>query len=327
MRDNFDAARLLLAIAVIYSHSFALAGQVEWSLYDHTLGTMAVHGFFCISGYLVCRSFNASASVWSFLAKRALRIAPALIVACIVSNALWAMFDRYTANHIPYISNGPVWTLSWEAACYALCAALGVAGLLQQRAFMPFFAAAWLVFALHSGQRDSSAITVIAPLFMLFLGGAAIAIYEQSLDIKKIFPFAATALIITYIPSVVTWIFNIGSDLFLFGPKVSDIQIRNLVYIAALPFFVITICKQTKPIRLPVDISYGTYLYGWPASQVIVALCIRHSITVKPLPLFFATLAVTLVAAYVSWRVVEHPCLLLKKALSENRRGRLTRKI
>ena len=143
MRDNFDTVRLLLAIAVIYSHSFALAGQTEWSLYDHTLGTMAVHGFFCISGYLVCRSFNASASVWSFLAKRALRIAPALIVACLVSHALWVGFDRYTANPIPYISNGPVWTLSWEAACYSLCAVLGIAGLLQQRAFMPFFAAAW----------------------------------------------------------------------------------------------------------------------------------------------------------------------------------------
>lgn len=327
MRDNFDAARLLLAIAVIYSHSFALAGQTEWSLYDHTLGTMAVHGFFCISGYLVSRSFNASSSVWSFLTKRALRIAPALIVAHIVSQALWAYFDRYTANPIPYISNGPVWTLSWEAACYMLCAAIGAIGLLQQRAFMPFLAAAWLVFALYSGQRDSGTITAIAPMFMLFFGGTAIAIHEQSFDLRKAFPFAATVIVIAYIPSVVTWIFNLGSNVFIFGPKVSDIQVRDLAYFLVLPIVVITICKHTKPIKLPADVSYGVYLYGWPVSQVIIALCVRQGIAVKPLPLFAATLAVTLVVAYASWRLVEHPCLLLKNALSANRRGHLSGKI
>ena len=318
MRDNFDACRLILAIAVIYSHSFALAGQAEWIVYDHSIGAMAVHGFFCISGYLVCRSFNASTSVWSFLAKRALRIAPALVVACVASHALWVTFDRYATNPIPYISNGPVWTLSWEAACYALCAALGVVGILQQRAFMPFFAAAWLVFAFHSGERDSSAITVIVPMFMLFLGGAAVAVHEQSFDLRRVFPFAATVLVIAYIPSAVTWIFDMGKGIFLFGPKVSDIQIRNLAYVLVLPVVVITICKYTKPIRIPVDVSYGTYLYGWPVSQVIVAICIKNGFAVKPIPLFTATLAITLVVAYVSWLAVEHPASILKTRFSHH---------
>jgi len=296
-------------------------------IYDHSMGAMAVHGFFCISGYLVCRSFNASASVLSFLAKRALRIAPALIVAHMVSQTLWIHFDRYTTNPIPYISNGPVWTLSWEAACYILCAALGVIGLLQQRAFMPFLATAWLIFALYSGQRDSGTITAIAPMFMLFLGGAAIAIHEQSLDLRKAFPFAATVMVVTYIPSIMTWIHDLGGSVFIFGPKVSDIQVRDLAYFLVLPIVVITICKHTKPIKLPADVSYGVYLYGWPVSQVIIALCVRHGIAVKPLPLFAATLAVTLAAAYASWRLVEHPCLLLKNALSANRRGHLSGKI
>lgn len=313
MRNNFDAARLLFAVAVIFSHSFALAGQQEWTVYGRSIGAMAVHGFFVISGYLISKSYVSTNSLASFAWKRTLRIAPALIVALVISHLLWVQFDHFSANPVPYIVNGPVWTLTWEVVCYGACAALGLIGLLAPGTLAPFAAAAWLAFILASGDRSSTANTVVAPLFMMFLGGAIIAIYEKKIDFRKAFPVACALVILTCIPAIFSALFEfVGQLPFLFGPKVSEIQVRDLIYTAAAPIVVIIACQYTRPIRVRVDLSYGLYLYGWPVAQVIVASAAKIGFQISPMRLLAMTLPVAAALACVSWFIIERPVLLLK---------------
>src|SRR4051794_27480336 len=72
-RNNFDALRLALAILVLFSHSYSLAGAVDpivrLTRWQFDGGTIAVDGFFVISGYLITDSWLRSRSTDAFLAK------------------------------------------------------------------------------------------------------------------------------------------------------------------------------------------------------------------------------------------------------------------
>ncbi len=58
------------------------------------------------------------------------------------------------------------------------------------------------------------------------------------------------------------------------------------------------------------DLSYGTYLWGWPVIQVIIWMTGN---TIGSLILFvFSMLVVTPIAA-LSWMLIEKPCLDLRK--------------
>src|SRR5437588_6603714 len=90
-RNNFDLLRLVAAVSVIFSHAFLLSENSQ----DHDplmiltggqtiLGVVGVFVFFTISGYLITQSFDATASPPVFLAKRALRIFPGLLLCLLV---------------------------------------------------------------------------------------------------------------------------------------------------------------------------------------------------------------------------------------------------
>src|ERR1035438_931447 len=87
--NNFDAIRLMMAIAVIWSHSFALAlpeGETVEPISiltngHYNAGNIAVMVFFAISGFLICESRLKSKSLGSFLGKRVRRIYPGYMAA------------------------------------------------------------------------------------------------------------------------------------------------------------------------------------------------------------------------------------------------------
>ena len=85
--NNFDLLRIVAAVSVIFSHAFLLSENSQ----DHDplmlltggqtiLGVVGVFVFFTISGYLVTQSFDATPQPPVFLAKRALRVFPGLLL-------------------------------------------------------------------------------------------------------------------------------------------------------------------------------------------------------------------------------------------------------
>ncbi len=105
-RNSLNFLRLVLAIMVVFSHSITVGRfGSEWILGKTTLGTVAVYGFFGISGYLIAGSAarnNAGRYLW----QRFLRIFPAFWI-CLLVTAL--LFGTIAWLHLNRVSQG-LWT-------------------------------------------------------------------------------------------------------------------------------------------------------------------------------------------------------------------------
>ncbi len=189
--NNFDVLRLFWAVAVLFSHCFALpqGGNRHEPLAmltngQTTFGSLAVDAFFVISGFLITQSWLRSKGPGDYLRKRVLRIYPgflvaalfcALIVGPLASASMTAYLQGFHLRlaarfvwsvltlsqltlppvfmHLPSYGeiNGSLWTIRYEFWCYLFLAALGVLGLLKRRG-----AAAGLfllVLLLHTAQE------------------------------------------------------------------------------------------------------------------------------------------------------------------------------
>ena len=169
--NNFDFLRFFFAALVIFSHSFDLIGGKganpisQFTRGEIDGGSVAVDGFFIISGFLIAQSFLNSRSVFDYFKRRILRIYPGFIAAAIISlvffgwlgmhfsPAYWQNVEpgiflqrlavlkqlwvpqTFHDSHWPLV-NGPIWTIQYEFACYILIALLGVTGILRLRAFL-----------------------------------------------------------------------------------------------------------------------------------------------------------------------------------------------
>ena len=180
--NNFDFLRFFFAALVIFSHSFDLLRGSGANPISHFSrgqidgGSLAVAGFFIISGFLVAQSFLNSRSVFDYFKRRILRIYPGFVAAGIISLAFFGwlgmhftpaywqnvelgrfllrlpvlkMFwipQSFFGNYWPYV-NVPIWTIQYEFVCYILIALLGLAGILRFRAFLLIlFFPVWLFY-------------------------------------------------------------------------------------------------------------------------------------------------------------------------------------
>ena len=140
---------------VIYSHHFALAGYAEPLVpgYEEDFGKLGVEVFFCLSGFLICRSLMRDRTLARFVAARILRIFPNLfcaLAATSVATLIWYHNWAHAWSHIEYVVrnilmffdgvdyvipgvfadakvvavNGPLWSLPSELWLYCLLFAI-----------------------------------------------------------------------------------------------------------------------------------------------------------------------------------------------------------
>ncbi len=306
--NNFHLLRYVLAACVLYSHSYGLLALPEPLVFQSTMGTFAVQGFFALSGYLIAKSCLRTNHLGHFFVNRFLRLIPALAVALAVSFYFHGVFDRFEHNPLPYVANGPLWTLTWEVMCYALCALLWRLGLLAKGSAGPLLAAAWLVFAINPSTSDAG--LVIAPLFLLFFTGSFIAVEEQNLRLDTLGWILAIPLACVLIePTGSTLIALINPIPFLYGPGWPEAHYPRLIYLLALPFTLIWLARYFRwSLPLKNDYSYGLYIFGWPVQQITIALFP----TIQPMLLFFVAMAITHGIAMISWHLLEKRALRLK---------------
>jgi|GEM_PF-2450942 len=98
--NNFHAIRYVLALFVLYSHSFGLLVLPEPGLFAFTFGSLAVRCFFALSGYLIALSCMHTNNLIYYAWNRILRIIPALVIAMISSHYLGKYFDFFITNNI-----------------------------------------------------------------------------------------------------------------------------------------------------------------------------------------------------------------------------------
>lgn len=102
--NNFDILRLICALLVIVSHSYALLGLHDSEPLLRGTGLMIASdiglcGFFTISGYLILQSLMTSKNIFSYLGKRCLRIFPGLLVCLILVVAACSFFYSGEGNY------------------------------------------------------------------------------------------------------------------------------------------------------------------------------------------------------------------------------------
>lgn len=291
--------RLIAALLVVVSHTFPLAGRPAFRITGvEDLGALGVSIFFVISGFLVTGSYLRDPK--TYLAKRLLRIEPALIASLVVTVVAlgflttapaveyWPKAGLYVVRNallypatyelpgvfqtvpVAGVVNGVLWTLRLEFSFYLV--------LLVVRARLPWVlalagACAVLWLALTFARPDWAAERPSRIAFLIGRNGFLF--------------FAGAALMITR-ARVPLWLGAVSAVAFPFvGPL-------------ALPAAVVGL---SRPGKLPADLSYGIYIYAFPIQQALAAY--------GQLNLATAILAVLPFAA-ASWFLVEKPAMTLK---------------
>jgi peptidoglycan/LPS O-acetylase OafA/YrhL len=330
--NNFTLLRLALALAVIVSHAFSVT---TGSLHNEplvastgfTLGEHAVNGFFAVSGFLVTMSFDRRG--WrDYALARFLRIVPGLVAAALAtalllgplltrlpladyfaSSGTWRFIVQtlttfksatslpglFTENAFPY-PMGTVWTLKYEVLCYLGVFAVGLAGLLRSRGFALLFAG-----ALFLGAAALDFVSPDAPkgvqttfrLCFLFAAGGALYVWRDAVRVAWPLVLLLAAL---------TWLTG-GS--FLYKALLFAFEAYGVIWLALAPGL------SHAALEPRADLSYGTYLYGWPVQQGLVQLFPGAA----PLVLLPPAIAISLGLAALSWYAVEKPALALKARL------------
>jgi peptidoglycan/LPS O-acetylase OafA/YrhL len=310
--NNFDMLRIVAALAVVASHSIPLSygpGRLEalwsYSRQQATLGSIALQVFFIISGYLITGSYRHTGNPRRFVRARALRLIPAVLV------VLWLLafiagplltrvpLTAYFSSSLPYRAafglsdhlpgvfmnnpfssgiDGSLWTLRYEALCYAGVLVLGMTRCLTRFVTIIIFIAL-LVWRSHAGSQP------LPEFGALFAAGAVLQFWQPRLH-------AGIA-----IGCAVLWLLSLRLGLYYL---VSDTFGAYLVLYLALGI-------KLPPFAKYGDLSYGVYIYAWPIQQLVVMWL--HSGWLVNIAL---SLPMILLCAALSWHFVEAPALRVK---------------
>jgi len=333
-RNSFSVLRLVLATSVVLSHSFYLPNFgidpfERWT--GLRLGSLAVDGFFSLSGMLVTASLLRDRSLAVFVRHRLARLMPgfwvclafcALILApitivldhgwrsllnlasikallgYILKNAALLIREPTLPNVLSGLSyrriNPCLWTLAPEACCYALLTVAATLTLLNNRPRSLI-----LLFGFIVGLSLLSPIGL--NVLVSFGGEALIRLVEIGLH------FLAGVLTVLFLGrlrmSTVTALgFVAGYTVCLVLPPLHFLRVPLMAPALAALARVIPLhgrCDAT-------DISYGIYLYGSALQQFLVW---AGWTAMGPWSFFALSILLTTPFALLSWLAIERPAL------------------
>ncbi|MEO5963269.1 MAG: hypothetical protein ABIP87_07515, partial [Thermomonas sp.] len=195
----------------------------------------------------------------------------------------------FNANPLDVV-NGSLWTLPIEAKLYLLLMAAWLLGLLAPKRYTPLWALTVLAgyaLAWHYGPLPDH-IQKYAECTCFFITGSLLWVNRDRIRLNgwvMLGLFAAFALLR-------------GSPW------------AQLPYFGLLTYGTLYLALRVRlPIIRGTDLSYGLYLYGWPAQQLAWMLPAGKSIAGN---ILIAT-AIGLSCAALSWFLIERPALRLKK--------------
>jgi peptidoglycan/LPS O-acetylase OafA/YrhL len=323
--NNFDALRLIAALSVVFSHAFLIAEGSEarepfvWLTGNQCiLGLVGVFVFFVISGYLVTESWCRSPMPGWFALRRGLRIYPGLLVnvalcafligPLVTSLPLSAYFagpelgdflvetltlkpgplalpgvlfaDTSVGLHI----NGSLWTLRYEVMMYLMIVILGMLRILR-----------------------------LSTCLVLTGVGIGAVYFEQVLtpfgDLGEwawFLGFFGAGMVLHFLRDRLAWDWRYA----LLAVIALVIFVRLGRFIMLFPlagaYLAIWFARRYDPLldysRYCGDLSYGLYIYGWPAEELVMWLSGGRAVWWQ---VFFGSLALALPMAWLSWHGIE----------------------
>jgi len=335
--NSLSVLRLLLAGTVAVAHTLDLGFGFQPQAGSSDFGSLAVDGFFVLSGFLVARSYLRLDSLRRFAWHRALRILPGfwacllgtgLVVAPLLAvlvgrpwtsvfsgeDSAWSyvvsdaalVMRQFTVAGLPGTAtstdqlDGSLWTLAFEASCYAALAVLGVLGVLRRRALvLGLVLVLWALTVAPVAGLDVLGHPLLQRLHgpdvlrfgLVFLLGAAGHLYADRVPVRGVLALAGTGLVV------------VGLALL---PDHRALAAPAFAYVVL--YAVVRLPLRWTP---PWDLSYGVYVWHWPVAQLLTA---AGAAALTTAPFVLLGLAVTAVLAAASWTLVERPALGLKDA-------------
>lgn len=305
---------MFLALEVVTIHVYGhIHNWKQWAW----IPIAAVPSFLAISGFMVLGSLQRSGGARLFWTKRALRILPAFCGCLAVIYLLHgltgldlALRSYYTfGSQMKNSPNGPLWSLSVEEVAYALMTVLAALGFYRSSRrvlAVGLFGAAvtFLAFLMLPDDREWRwrILMLVAPFF---LGSAY---FLNPKPFAKIGPWALPLAVLGqtgwwYGISIPIWertfpihLLNAASNLF------------GVVFGAIAVLHIGTMKWQIKP--LPVDISYGVYVYHSP-----LLVWLFHG-GMRGWAFVAAGYSAAIVVSLASYLILERPALRLKERLA-----------
>ena len=342
--NNFDFLRFLLAVLVIFSHSFSLLDghDLREPLYavsrQFPFGTLAVNGFFIISGFLITMSYLRSKGTLDYLRKRALRIYPGFIVAMLITALVvapigadpgapvftlkqmgklaWQTFTLtsytcpgvFTELPLDGIINGSLWTIRYEFVCYIIVAMLAIAGILAHRRMVLSIFLGCMVLAMgisflgrEKPFEPDHPVMIVAK--KLDVWPRFVAYYLAGVlffQYRERIPFSHRlgALSLMAVGLSLWAPYGLSLSLPIFGTYL-------IFYLAYTPLLPLHRFGKYG------DFSYGIYLYAFAIQQLLV---MRYGERLTPLTLFLAATGLSVIAGALSWHLIEKHFLKLKRS-------------
>jgi peptidoglycan/LPS O-acetylase OafA/YrhL len=348
-KNLFDVLRFVFAIMVIYAHSFSLVKNSEGAhefVFDLTkgqtnAGSVAVLGFFVLSGFLTTQSIENSRGYIDYLKKRMLRVVPAFLVALVATalilgpiyttkpvmeyllnkstwqyiwyNITFNIGENYMSTpnglfnnaHYAGTANGASWTLPLEVSCYVLLIFLSAFFFLRIRTLMLIFTL--FVGFLHFLNMKYQYLPAHLPVKYFW----ALGDFQLPHFLNFGFYYCAGSLIYLYRDKILySHRFLVFSLLALFCfIKLGHIGLGFMIF---WPYIVIGvgISFSFQKFHKLGDPSYGLYIYAFPIQQAI-SMTMGSNFSVYGL--FFSSFIITFIFSMISWNFIEKPMLKLKK--------------
>ncbi|MBF0673449.1 MAG: acyltransferase [Salinibacterium sp.] len=341
--NSLGFIRLALALLVIVDHAFVLGGFGFNPIHELTggqasLGSIAVAGFFAISGYLIAKS-GQSGDVLQFLWRRTLRIFPAFwtvlaVTAFVVGPAVWMIGGNKLGSYFALDGDGPFEYLARNWTLFI--GAHGINGLFLNTPY-----------GLVSGMSEmNGSLWTLSLEWACYMMIAALIVLSLLRQVKIVVPLVAGLFLLAQLglfplPSNVPVLsvpafaglalaFLIGASIAVYSHRVPFHDglgvLAALVFAGTLRFggfawlgtvagvyFVLylgaRLPRWLQWIGSRNDYSYGTYIYGFLVQQVLANFGLHEWGYAAYVAL---TVAITLPLAWLSWHLIEKRAMALK---------------
>jgi peptidoglycan/LPS O-acetylase OafA/YrhL len=343
-KNSFGIIRFILALAVLYHHSYPLGGFSHEPIANllgnqEDVGSIAVLSFFIISGFLIVHSMLYTKSVWIYAWKRFLRIMPAFWVCLIVTAFAFAPLaywnEHATLEGFLTMKDGP---FSYIYSNFFLIINHYNIGKLLDGLTTPHIwdGSLWTLILEAKGYillGLLGAIPFIKKRRSIFLGIFIILaiIFVTDYQVPKPDNFFLRFFLD---PSVFTYTtyFLAGSIFYLYRKEIPS---NILVLLGTIALTVIAVKFKvlhqvllfTAPYmifwsaeKIPFhnftkygDFSYGIYIYAFPIQQLISEFRFNGDLTIY----LILSVSISMIFAVASWYLIEKPALGLKKAFAK----------
>ena len=324
-KNNLEWLRLIFALQVVISHTSTHLGILIPNVLKYFPGVPA---FFFVSGFLIYASYLNSPGK-RYFENRLLRLCPALVLVTIGGGAVALIahgWSDLSTNGITYlvwflsqitvfqaynpaifrdvgvgVINGSLWTITVELIFYITVPA--IVWMERRYRFTVIFllALSFTVYAIgpillnnnlyrQKTAYDLLALTPIAWGWMFAFGILAVKHFDSLLPLLRYMPLVLA-------PMAAMILFGEG---IIFGSSGNRL---GLLYFLSYVGIVLWAAFSTPFLRLPVDISYGLYVWHMPIINLLLVLAI---------PNFWLAISLTFIISTISWFFVERPALKLK---------------